>query len=380
MTEREFYIHNPDYYRWLSKAEQEGLVYQIAEEYYKYTDVDVPYHYTVNGNRHIVPVFFEYEWMEPKDLSSVIYNYNSTPFVNHSDSALKEIGRRSAITQNERGGDVSEYIWNNPTIGVEEVLSGSKGIATQLTDYYTVRSTSSEYNNELYRAAYNQGLSPTASKEQIRESLHSMDFPIRNQSYGRDIIIESERPFLLGQSTMTIFNTEDGLYYPIEYRNNRVTESPGWKNIIPTGVIQPEIEPDNSLEDGYQQISLNEILYTKTAAELFNKQYSAAQLEEDEANDKLSYINLGYGIDAVNSHIQLYNLLFVTDPELSETLISQMTQTWSSEYISMVDLSNKYQLQELLEEKTMIPYNIPAVIEALKYLENTDVSIPLNIS
>lgn len=380
MTEREFYIHNPEYYRWLSQAEQEGLVYQIAEEYYKYTDVDIPYHYTVNGTRHIVPVFFEYEWMNPKDLSSVIYNYNSKPFVNHSDSALKEIGRRSAIKQNERGGEVSEYLWNNPTIGVEEVLSGSKGIATQLTDYYTVRSTSSEYNNELYKAAYDKELSPTASKEQIRKSLHSMEFPIRDQSYGRNVIIESERPFLLGQSTMTIFNTEDGLYYPIEYRNNRVTESPGWKNIIPTGVIQPEIDPDKSLKDGYQQISLQNLLYNKTAAELFNKQYSATQLEEDESQDKLSYINLGYGIDAVNSHIQLYNLLIVTDTELSETLISKMTQTWSSEYISMVDLSNKYQLQELLEEKTMIPYNIPAVVEALKYLENTDISIPLSIS
>jgi len=380
MTQREFYINNPEYYNWVTKAEQSGLVYRLAEEYYKYTDIDIPYQYKINGERYIVPVFFDYDWIQPRKLSSVLYHYDSDPSVKHDDSSLKEIARRSAITEHNRGGYVSEYLWNNPTIGVNKIMSGSKGLSTQLTDYYTVRSTSSQFNNELYQTAYNCGLSPKTSRKEITNNLHDMNFPVRDTSYGKNIIIESDQPFLLGQTTMTIFNTTDGLYYPIEYRNNRVTESPGWENVIPTGVVQPEVEPNSDLQTGYTQISLNDILYKKATSELFNHNYSAEQLQKDETNDKLSYITLGYGIDAVNSHIHLYNLLYIHDTELADTLISKTAQAWGSEYISLNKLSNKYKLQNLIGEKTMIPYNIPAVVESLQYLQNNGVKLPIAIS
>jgi hypothetical protein len=326
-------------------------------------------------------VFLEPEWLLSRDLSSVIYHYNNNPQITHDKDALKEIARRSASKNNEQGGVLSQYLWNNPTIGVNKILDGSKGLSTQLTDYYTVRSTSGRFNHELYKKAYEHDLSPNASISQIRKEIEQMSFPYRDRSYGNSTIIESDNPFLLGQTTITIFKTEEGLYYPLEYRNNRVTESPGWKNIIPTGVIQPEPLPDEDLEGNYQSISLRDIVYRKATSELFNKDYSVAELKEDASENKLVYKNLGYGIDAVNSHIHLYNLLYVQDTQLSEKLLSKITQAWSSEYISIYDLSNKYQLQDILSEQTVIPYNIPAIVESLLYLQSEySVDLPINVS
>lgn len=378
-----------DYYKWRAEAQRNGLLHDAALAYY-ISDSKHLYTIAIDGELETAPIFTYRRWLAPNNnLDFPIESIESDPITdNYNEDAIREMTRSIAAADDSWEGESDEYIWNGPVYGAVSATTDSIGFRLVESDYYTVKSAAASLKDELYRSLYERGLEPDAPYLDVVDHINEIDTPLRDKYYQKfeDVLEFRDGPRLAGCSAVTVFNTGDDYVIPIATRSSKVSESAGWKNPLPAGVLQPPRGESKDLANiDSEDISvLKEHILDEFRGSLLNE-----ETQEDGINELKQLLDtddatLGYtasGIDCKQTYMQFYGIIFIDDPEYYNTYIKdQELGGWETESVELVSVSDGDTLKNLLSRKVMNPYNLLGLSEALFVLRDSfDIDLPFDL-
>lgn len=373
-----------EYYEWRNEAQRNGLLHDATLAYYL-SDSKHLYTIVVDGELETAPIFTYRKWLQPlqpidRPIAAV---QDESIESEYDEEALLPMVKSMAVANGKDSGTANDFVWNGPVFAAINARTESPSYTLVESDYYTVKTSSEQLKEELYRSLYDRGVDADAQYLDIVDHINEIDTPLRDKYYQNfeDVLQFRDGPRLVGGSAVTVFNTGDEYVIPIATRSSMVSESPGWRNPLPAGVLQPPEddtpEPSNDdfsvLEDHVLTEFYESFLENQDDdIEAFN------QLESLLADEDAHMLYTASGIDCKQTYIQFYGLLFVDDPEYYQQYIADKDfSNWESEDVEMVSLSDEETLKELLSRHTMNPYNLLGFAESLFAMRDIfDVELP----
>lgn len=378
-----------DYYEWRTEAQQNGLLHDAALAYY-ISDSKHLYTIAIDGELETAPIFTYRKWLAPNEnLDFPVESIEGDAVTEEYDTdAIREMTRSIAAAGESWEGNSDDYIWNGPVYGAISATTDSIGFRLVESDYYSVKSSASKLKDELYRSLYERGLEADAPYLDVVDHINEIDTPLRDKYYQKfeDVLEFHDGPRLAGCSAVTVFNTGDDYVIPIATRSSKVSESAGWKNPVPAGVLQPPRgESEELAEVDSEDISvLTEHILDEFCGTLLNEENQNDGMTDLKALLDTDDATLGYtasGIDCKQTYIQFYGILFIDDPEYYQTYIDgQELGGWETESVELVSVSDSEALKNLLSRKVMNPYNLLGLSEALFVLRDSfDIDLPFDL-
>lgn len=379
-----------EYYEWRKNAQRHGLLHDATLAYYL-SDSKHLYTIAVDGDLETAPIFTYRKWLEPHHpLDTPIGGVSSDPIVDdYDEDVMLEMAKSIAYTDGSYEGDADEYIWNDPVFAANNATTETLSFNLVESDYFTVKNAAVQLKDELYRSLYERGVEPDAPYLDVVDHINEINTPLRDEYYRNfeQVLKFHDGPRLAGCSVVSVFNTGDDYVIPIETRSSKVSESSGWKNPIPAGVLQPaEGEAERLAQMDTDDLTiLQEHIFEEYKGSFLdedNQEEGLEALQEALETDDGHLIYTSSGIDCKQTYLQFYGLLFIDDPEYYEEHIEgHDLGGWEAEKVELVSLSDGERLKELLDRHTMNPYNLLGFAEALFTLRDVyDIELPIDLS
>jgi len=377
-----------EFYEWRDKAQNHGLLHDASLAYYL-SDSKHLYTISVDGELETAPIFTYRKWLEPHHpIDSPIFGVSSDPIVGeYEEDAMVEMVKSIASADGSYKGESDEYIWNGPVFAANKASTDSLSFNLVESDYFTVKTPAIKLKDELYRSLYERGVAPDAPYLDVVDHINEIETPLRDEYYHNfeQVIEFHDGPRLAGCSVVTVFNTGDDYVIPIETRSSKVSESAGWKNPVPAGVLQPaegEAKEIAHKDSDDLNILQEHILQEYSGIFLDGDMDGLKALKDVLQTDDGNLIYTSAGIDCKQTYLQFYGLLFIDDPEYyQEHIEGKELGGWESEKVEMVSLSDKETIKSLLDRHTMNPYNLLGFAEALFTLRDAyDIELPLDLT
>lgn len=379
-----------EYYEWRQKAQKNGLLHDATLAYYL-SDSKHLYTIAVDGDLETAPIFTYRKWLEPHHpLDTPIAGVSPDPIVDdYEEDAMLEMVKTIAYNDGNFEGESDEYIWNGPVFAANKASTDTLSFNLVESDYFTVKTAAVKLKDELYRSLYERGVAADAPYLDVVDHINEIETPLRDEYYRNfeQVLEFHDGPRLAGCSVVSVFNTGDGYVVPIETRSSKVSESAGWKNPIPAGVLQPaEGEAERLADMDSEDLTiLQEHIFEEYKGSFLDEENETEGLEALEdvlQTDDGKLIYTSAGIDCKQTYLQFYGLLFIDDPEYYEEYIEgQDLGGWEAEDVELVSLSDGDRLKELLDRHTMNPYNLLGFAEALFTLRDVyDIELPIDLS
>lgn len=379
-----------DFYEWRQEAQKNGLLHDATLAYYL-SDSKHLYTIVVDGELETAPIFTYRTWLSTDEsLDKPIEGVSEEPIKNeYEDETIQEMVEAVAYNDGNFDGDIEDYVWNGPVYAAINATTDTMNFRLVESDYFTVKNSAVKLKNELYRSLYERGVEPDAPYLDVVDHINEIDTPLRDKYYRtfEQVLQFRDGPRLAGSSAVAVFNTGDDYVIPIATRSSKVSESAGWKNPLPAGVIQPpEGQGEELSKVGSEELTVLQEHILDEFRGSFLDDDSAERgmmelhrmLEDDDAH--MMYTSAG--IDCKQTYVQFYGLIMVDDPAYYEKYIEgQDLGGWESESVELVSVSDEEAVKELLDRHVMNPYNLLGFSEALFTLRDVfDIELPLDLS
>lgn len=373
-----------EYYEWRNEAQRNGLLHDATLAYYL-SDSKHLYTIVVDGDLETAPIFTYRKWLQHiKPIDKPIAAVQDEAITEEYDEdALLPMVKSIAVANGKSSGTADDYVWNGPVFAAINARTESPSYTLVESDYYTVKTSAEQLKEELYQSLYDRGVDADAAYLDIVEHINEIDTPLRDKFYQtfKDVLQFRDGPRLVGGSAVTVFNTGDDYVIPIAKRSSNVSESAGWRNPIPAGVLQPPEDGTPEPESTNFSVLEDHILTE------FYESFLDGQEDDIEGFDELETLlseedaHLMYtssGIDCKQTYVQFYGLLYVDDPEYYEKYIADKDfANWEADEVELVSISDEDTLKNLLSRHTMNPYNLLGFAEALFAMRDVfDVELP----
>lgn len=379
-----------DFYEWRQEAQKNGLLHDATLAYYL-SDSKHLYTIVIDGELETAPIFTYRKWLAAdSDFDKPIEGVSADSIKNeYEDDVIQQMVEAIAYNDDSTDGNVGDYVWNGPVYSAINATTDTMNFRLVESDYFTVKNSAVQLKNELYRSLYERGVDADAPYLDVVDHINEIETPLRDKYYRtfEDVLQFRDGPRLAGSSAVTVFNTGDDYVIPIATRSAKVSESAGWKNPIPAGVLQPPEGEGEELSkvDSEDITVLQEHILDEFRGSFLDDDSAERgmmelhrMLEEDDAH--MMYTSAG--IDCKQTYVQFYGMLMVDDPAYYEKYIEgEELGGWETESVELVSVSDGEKLKQLLDRHVMNPYNLLGFAEALFTLRDVfDVELPIDLT
>jgi len=379
-----------DFYEWRQEAQKNGLLHDATLAYYL-SDSKHLYTIVVDGDLETAPIFTYRKWLAADaDFDKPIEGVSEEPIREEfDDGVIREMVEAIAYNDDSLDGDIEDYVWNGPVYAAINATTDTMNFRLVESDYFTVKNSAVKLKNELYKSLYERGVEPDAPYLDVVDHINEIDTPLRDKYYRtfEQVLQFRDGPRLAGSSAVTVFNTGDDYVIPIATRSSKVSESAGWKNPLPAGVLQPP-------EGEGKELSTVKSENLTVLQEHILDEFRGAFLDDSSAerglmelhrmieNEDAHMMYTSAGIDCKQTYVQFYGMIMIDDPEYYQKYIEgEDLGGWESESVEMVSVSDEEKIKELLDRHVMNPYNLLGFSEALFTLRDVfDVELPIELS
>lgn len=367
------------YLQWRTQAEQTGLGWIAAREYYRcrHPQFDA-YTASIDGDTHTYPLFTTDDWLTPEtglDTVSLTINDESRTDINR-DYIQSVVDRVTHLT--DTNPTISEHLWNGDIYALDSINPTSPALTLRQSDYFTALTTNERLSEELLQVLYTHGVPTDGTATECRDAIDKNTFPNRAETAAtRNSFFTHSDYSAVGLGALTAVETGDDVLFPVFQRGEQLPVDATLYNIPPAGTLSP-----GELGD---ERSLRQFLLTELGEELFGSEGEVGSTElTTRVRDQIStgdvYLDyLGVGVDMYRTNTHLRSLLYVDDATLGERVIADAESNWEGGDIEWVSIRDTPRLKEFLQPNRLPPEHAMNVIEGVRRLSaEYDVSgVPL---
>lgn len=372
-------VYDASYHQWRQAATRSGLLFRAVAQYYQEGLTQRGYTYTVAGEPFRVPMVTADSWSPPHTVTG---HPEDPAVVSAEDRAvLGEFVKPMAFDGDalQASCDPDEYVWNGAIQGVQPQSLAAAPVHLSPLTYYTAATRFHRLRNELSRALYAAGCSPTATQPFDSDTLHST---AREQLAPTvEQLLTPETPLSVGVSGVCIVNTGDQYELLTARKADTTSAEAGTLAVVPSGFIDADATAaaDPVVETVLREFG-EEVLGTPEEEHSL-KTEGVTQLRALLDGTGATAHTVFAHVNPVKAHTTFSTALVIDDPSFYDEVLSEVsTGGWETATIERLPLDDALERTTVRGAHSFTQNHIPSVIESLVWFEShRPVSLPLSV-